>query len=365
MLTFTALMIHEPYMQRCLQLAALGAGTVAPNPMVGAVLVYRGKIIGEGYHQQYGHEHAEVNCINSVLETNRHLVKESTLYVSLEPCNHVGKTGPCTNLVIAHNIPRVVIACKDPFEKVNGNGIEKLRENGIEVITGIMEKEALFLNRRFITFHQHKRPYIILKWAQSYDHKIAGTTRRPVKISHEITDRIVHKWRSEEDAIMVGKGTAEADNPSLTTRLWKGKNPVRIVIDKNLELPADFNLMDDKAQTIIINSIKETVEGNRTYCKVYERDNLADDIVRILYRHNISSVIVEGGARLLHSFLQAGLWDEARVITNRELVIGDGISVSFNQQQELVKRISYMTDDICYYLNTGKQDFKNVNIEIT
>ncbi len=354
MLIFTDLMAHEPYMERCLQLAALGAGNVSPNPMVGAVLVYSGKIIGEGYHRQYGQGHAEVNCINSVHETNRHLVKDSTLYVSLEPCNHVGKTGPCTNLIIAQHIPKVVIACKDPFEKVNGSGIEKLRENGIEVITGVLEKEALFMNRRFITFHQKKRPYIILKWAQSYDHKLAGTAGRRVKISHEITDRIVHKWRSEEDAIMVGKGTALADNPSLTTRLWKGKNPVRIVIDKNLEVPADNNLMDDKAKTIIINSIKETVEGNRIYCKADVQDNLADNIVQILYRHNITSIIVEGGATLLNSFILAGLWDEARVITNRDLVIGDGTSVSFNITQKPAKRISYMTDDLCYFLNTGK-----------
>lgn len=351
-----ALIAHETYMQRCLQLASLGAGNVAPNPMVGAVLVHDGKIIGEGYHRQFGHGHAEVNCINSVDETNKHLVKESTLYISLEPCNHVGKTPPCTNLIIAHHIPRVVIACKDIFDKVNGSGIERLRENGIEVITGVLEKEALFLNRRFITFHRHKRPYIILKWAQSSDHKIAGTVKKRVKISHEITDRIVHKWRSEEAAIMVGKATALADNPSLTTRLWKGKNPVRVVIDRNLEIPAHYKLLDEKAQTIVINSIKESVEGNRIYYKVDALDNLAEKIPEILYRQNLMSLLIEGGAKLMGSFLQAGLWDEARVITNREMIIGEGISVPFNENQKPVKHINYMPDDLCFYLNTAYQD---------
>ena len=349
-----ALIAHEPYMQRCLQLAFLGAGNVAPNPMVGAVLVHQGKIIGEGYHRKFGHAHAEVNCLDSVHETSKHLIKECTLYVSLEPCNHVGKTPPCSNLIIAHQIPRVVIACKDPFEKVNGSGIEKLRNNGIEVITGVLEKEALFLNRRFITFHQHKRPYIILKWAQSSDHKIAGTAKKPVKISHEITDRIIHKWRSEEAAIMVGTGTALADNPSLTTRLWKGKNPVRVVIDKKLEIPAHYRLMDDNVPTIIINTIKESVEGNRTYCKVAGHDNLAEKIPDILYRQNLSSLIIEGGASLLGSFLKAGIWDEARVITNKEMVIGDGINVSFNERMQPVKRSHFLPDELSYYMNTEK-----------
>lgn len=356
MRTFTPLIAHEPYMQRCLQLALLGAGNVAPNPMVGAVLVHQGKIIGEGYHRQYGQAHAEVNCISSVSGSDRHLVKESTLYVSLEPCNHAGKTPPCTNLIIENKIPRVVMACKDPFDKVNGSGIEKLRNNGIEVITGVLEKEALFLNRRFITFHQHKRPYIILKWAQSSDHKMAGTEKKPVKISHEITDRMVHKWRSEEAAIMVGKGTALADDPSLTTRLWKGKDPVRVLVDINLQVPAHYRLMDGKVPTIIINSIKESVEGNRTYCKVAGYENLAENITGILYRLNLTSLIIEGGATLLGSFLKAGKWDEARVITNRGMVIGDGISVAFKAVHPPVKRIGYLPDDLCYYLNTAYQD---------
>ena len=232
--------LHDPYMQRCFQLALIGAGNVAPNPMVGAVLVYEDRIIGEGYHQQYGKAHAEVNCLQNVSQQDYPLIEKSTLYVSLEPCAHYGKTAPCTDLIIAKKIPRVVIGCRDRYKEVNGRGIEKLRYEGIEVITGILEAQAIDLNRRFFTFHQLERPFILLKWAQSSDRKIAGNSdtqngtaadtflQKRSLISNEISNRLVHKWRSEEAAIMVGTRTALQDNPALTTRLWTGNCPLRI-----------------------------------------------------------------------------------------------------------------------------------------
>ena len=242
-------------MHRCLELASLGMGNVAPNPMVGAVLVYDNRIIGEGYHMQFGGPHAEVNCINSVKPADRELISKSSLYVSLEPCNHFGKTPPCSDLIIKNRIPEVVIACTDPFEKVNGSGINKLMEAGVKVITGILEKNAISLNTRFFTFHQQKRPYIILKWAQSANKKISGKNGEPVRISHALTDRLVHRWRSEEAAIMVGTNTALKDNPSLTTRLWKGKNPIRIVVDNQLKIPSAFTLFNGEAPLIIFNHL--------------------------------------------------------------------------------------------------------------
>lgn len=216
-------MIDETYMQRCLDLASKGLGSVSPNPMVGAVLVYENRIIGEGYHEQFGQAHAEVNCINSVQESDTHLIPQSTLYVSLEPCSHFGKTPPCSNLIIDCKIPKVVIACRDTFEQVNGKGIDQLKAAGIHVQVGILEKEAIQLNKRFFTFHSKKRPYVILKWAQSSNHKIANADFSRVLISNSFTNRLVHKWRSEEDAIMVGPNTALHDNPGLTTRNWPGK----------------------------------------------------------------------------------------------------------------------------------------------
>ena len=242
-------------MQRCLQLAAMGAGHTAPNPMVGAVLVYADRVIGEGFHRQYGGPHAEVNCINSVTKDDLPLLAKSTLYVSMEPCSHFGKTPPCTDLIIEKKIPTVVIACRDGYHKVNGKGIEKLRAAGINVIVGILEREALELNKRFFTFHQHQRPYIILKWAQSKDGKVAPlnlpagrqvphsggnleqSKGKRLLISNEVTDRLVHKWRSEEAAILVGTNTALQDDPALTTRFWPGRDPVRLVIEMELKLP--------------------------------------------------------------------------------------------------------------------------------
>jgi diaminohydroxyphosphoribosylaminopyrimidine deaminase / 5-amino-6-(5-phosphoribosylamino)uracil reductase len=341
-------------MHRCLQLAKLGAGCVAPNPMVGAVLVHDNKIIGEGYHEKYGEAHAEVNCINSVADAFKHLVSESTLYVSLEPCSHFGKTPPCTDLVINNKIPNVVIGCRDSFEAVNGSGIQKLKDAGINVVTGILEKEALELNKRFFTFHREQRPYIILKWAQSNNLKIAGPGYKRVQISNELTNRLVHKWRSEEAAIMVGTNTALHDDPSLTTRLWPGNNPVRIVIDKYLKLPSRLKLFDQSAQTIIINTVRMEEDGNNIYYRTGENEDMIAAVLSILKQRNINSLIVEGGAVLLQSFIDAGCWDEARVITNKSLFIEDGIDSPVLKDNTLNDRQQILSDELCFYSRNGK-----------
>ncbi|MEP6712510.1 MAG: bifunctional diaminohydroxyphosphoribosylaminopyrimidine deaminase/5-amino-6-(5-phosphoribosylamino)uracil reductase RibD [Ferruginibacter sp.] len=351
MLNFTRLNNHETYMQRCLQLAQLGEGNVMPNPMVGAVLVHKGIVIGEGYHQQYGQAHAEVNCINNVKEANKHLISQSTLYVSLEPCNHFGKTPPCADLIIKHQIPEVIIACTDPFEKVNGSGIKKLQDAGIKVLEGILNEEAIELNKRFFTFHKKQRPYIILKWAQSNNLKIADQESKAVKITNEITDRLVHKWRSEEAAILVGTNTALNDNPALTTRLWPGKNPVRIVIDRQLKLPQHLQLFDGSIATIVINNIKKEENENTILYKIAKKENLPTALMNLLYRRQLSSLIVEGGAALLQSFIDAGLWDEARIITNNDLIIENGIEAPDLKNNKLINTEQVLTDSIRFYSN--------------
>ncbi|RYY15177.1 MAG: bifunctional diaminohydroxyphosphoribosylaminopyrimidine deaminase/5-amino-6-(5-phosphoribosylamino)uracil reductase RibD, partial [Chitinophagaceae bacterium] len=233
---------HKLYMRRAIELAKLGAGNTGSNPMVGAVLVYNDRIIGEGYHRKYGEAHAEVNCLEAVDAADEVFVAESTMYVSLEPCCHYGKTPPCADLIIAKGLKKVVIGCRDPFPRVNGKGIEKLNKAGIDVVHGVMEKECLELNKRFFTFHTRQRPYIILKWAQTSDHFIASGNKARLMITNEFTNRLVHKWRNEEMSIMVGTNTVREDNPSLTTRLWTGQNPVRFVVDNSLKLPAGLNI---------------------------------------------------------------------------------------------------------------------------
>jgi len=338
-------------MQRCLDLASLGSGNVAPNPMVGAVLVHENKIIGEGFHQQYGQAHAEVNCINSVYKANHHLIQKSTLYVSLEPCNHYGKTPPCSNLIIAHKIPKVVIACADPFEKVNGTGIQKLIDAGIDVITGILEKEAIELNKRFFTFHHQKRPYIILKWAQSENQCISGFQGKPVKISNALTNILVHKWRSEEAAIMVGTNTVMLDNPSLTTRNWQGKNPIRIFIDRNLKIEHTAKILDQASPTIILNQQINKIEGANDFIQFNFEREIIPQLNELLYQKNIQSVIIEGGAKLLKTFIDIGIWDEARVITNMYLVIENGIASPDFENKQLVKQEKIESDLIQYFSN--------------
>ncbi len=306
-------------------LAQLGEGTVAPNPMVGAVLVHQDRIIGEGYHQKWGEAHAEVNCIRSVAEEDRHLIPQSTIYVSLEPCAHVGKTPPCADLIIAQQIPKVVVGCRDPFTLVAGKGIEKLQAAGIEVVVGALEKKCIELNKRFFTIHTAHRPYITLKWAQTADGKIANGNYSRIRISNEYTNRLVHQWRSQEMAILVGTNTALFDNPELTTRLWPGPNPIRLVVDMNLRLPASLKLFDGEHKTIVFNQLRHQEHHNLLYYQVTTDTSLVHQVVHALYQLKIHSVLVEGGAQLLQSFIDEGMWDEARVITNEQLIVGTGL----------------------------------------
>lgn len=311
-------------MQRCLELARLGSGYVSPNPMVGAVLVHKGRIIGEGHHQQYGKSHAEVNCIHSVTEDDRQLIPESVLYVSLEPCSHFGKTPPCADLIIKNKIPKVIIGCRDPFKEVDGKGIEKLGAAGIQVELGILENECKELNKRFLFFHTQFRPYIILKWAQTADGKMSSGNQHRLLISNEYSDRLVHKWRSEEAAILVGTNTALLDDPALTTRLWTGRSPIRLVLDMNLRLPASLKIFDNGERTIVFNSIKQEQRENLLYYHLSKEEGVIVQMMKALYELNIQSVLVEGGAQLLQSFIDEMLWDEARIINNTKLVAGHG-----------------------------------------
>ena len=314
-------------MHRCLELAKLGAGYVAPNPMVGAVLVCDDRIIGEGYHQRYGEAHAEPNCIKQAVE-NGHtdLISRSALYVSLEPCVHFGQTPPCVDLIIRSKIPKVIVGCRDPFKEVDGKGIEKLKSAGIEVEYGILEKKCKELNKRFLGFHTQHRPYIILKWAQTLNHKIAGQEGDDrLYITNEFTNRIVHRWRSEEASILIGTNTALVDDPELTTRLWPGKSPVRLVIDMDLKLPRHLKIFNGQVKTIVFNKLKHEEGGELLFYQVTEDVSIVHQVVNALYQHKILSVIIEGGAKLLQSFIDEDLWNEARVITNEELIIKNGL----------------------------------------
>lgn len=308
------------FMQRSIDLALRGAGYVAPNPMVGAVLVHEGTIIGEGWHQRHGEAHAEPNCIASVKAEHRHLIPQSTMYVTLEPCAHFGRTPPCADLLIAQKVPKVVIGCLDPFKKVDGRGVEKLKAAGIETELNVLEKECRDLNKRFLTFHTLHRPYIVLKWAETADGIIgaaAGEDR--LLISNEYTNRLVHRWRSEEASILVGTNTALQDDPALTTRSWEGPSPIRLVIDKELRLPSTLKLFDRSVRTIVFNTVKHEERDNLLYYQVTNDVNLVHQIVNALYQLNIQSVLVEGGAQLLQSFIDEGLWDESRIVRNNEL----------------------------------------------
>ena len=301
---------EEIYMQRCIQLALNGKINTPPNPMVGAVIVCDGKIIGEGYHIQCGKEHAEVNAIRSVADKS--LLQHSTIYVTLEPCSHYGKTPPCADLIIEKKIPKVVIGCQDPFIKVAGRGIQRLREAGVDVITGVLEKECKQLISQFVTYHTLKRPYITLKWAESIDGfiDIKRTEGKPVKLSTDLTTMLVHKRRAESDAIMVGTQTALLDNPSLTVREWYGKNPVRIVLDKHLVLNPTLHLFDGSIPTLIYTLKDHADSKNITYIKLEKESEILLQIVRDLYEKGIQSLLVEGGSKLLQSFIEDNLWDD-------------------------------------------------------
>lgn len=310
------------FMKRCIELASKAIGYTSPNPMVGSVIVYDGDIIGEGYHEKYGEAHAEVNAINSVKDKS--LLPKSTLYVNLEPCAHFGKTPPCSNLIIEHKIPKVVIGCVDTFSEVAGKGIQKMKDAGIEVVVGVLESESRELNKRFFTFHEKKRPYIILKWAESQDGFIASKNQtKPFWMTSSESKKIVHKWRAEEDAILVGRITAEKDNPSLTVREVEGKNPTRIVIDTDLKLDTSLNLFNSEAETLIFNSVKSEENGKNKFVKI-DFNNLIKNILEELHKQNIQSVIIEGGSTTLQSFIDADMWDEARIFTANTTLI-DGV----------------------------------------
>ena len=343
-------MADERYMERCFQLALLGAGNVAPNPMVGAVLVHNDRIIGEGYHEQFGEAHAEVNCIRSVSPELVHLIPDSTLYVSLEPCAHFGKTPPCADLIINQKIPRVVIGCTDVFDQVAGKGIEKLQAAGVDVKTGVLGQQAIELNKRFFTFHTKRRPYIILKWAQTADLKMAPADQSRLFISNELANRLVHKWRSEEASIMVATNTALLDNPSLTNRLWSGRHPVRIVIDKGLRIPPSHNLFDGSVKTIVFNS-QVSSDGVVQFIRLNNEVNYLPEILESLYTLNIQSVLVEGGTKLLNLFISSKLWDEARIITNLDLQVGDGLRAPGLGKQHAVSEMVLGNNRICFYKN--------------
>lgn len=324
-------------MQRCVQLAKLGAGKVAPNPMVGSVLVHEGRIIGEGYHQLYGYAHAEVNCINSVKPQDQHLIPASTIYVSLEPCAHYGKTPPCANLIVEKQIREVVIGCVDTFSKVAGKGIEILQNAGITVRTGILEAACRALNARFFTFHEQQRPYVILKWAQSPAGFMGTVDGKPLRISNQFSDRLVHRWRSEEMSILVGTNTALKDNPRLNNRLWTGKDPIRLVIDRESKIPADYHLKDGSVETIFF------TEENISFDKP-----LIPQLLQHLHQRNIQSVLVEGGANILQQFIEAGLWDEARVIIGTQLFPG-GLAAPLLPEALLTSQTDLEGDRILYY----------------
>ena len=300
-------------------MAKNGLGTTYPNPLVGSVIVYEDKIIGEGWHRKAGEPHAEVNAINAV--EDKSLLTKSTIYVSLEPCSHFGKTPPCADLIVTHKIPNVVIGTIDPNEKVAGNGIKKLMEAGANVTVGVLEEECYELNKRFFTFHNKKRPYIILKWAETADGFIAPSTKKeqkPVWITNAYSRQLVHKWRTEEQAILVGTQTVLDDNPSLNARDFFGNNPIRIVLDKSGKIDANFHVKDNTIKTLILT---ESIAFQSTENCIYEQcqfnENLIENTLAILVKHQIQSVIIEGGSQTIQSFINKNLWDEARVFKGK------------------------------------------------
>ncbi len=317
---------HETYMQRCIDLAQNGLGTTYPNPLVGSVIVHHDTIIGEGWHQKAGEPHAEVNAIRSVKDPS--LLSESTIYVSLEPCSHFGKTPPCSDLIIDKKIPNIVIGTIDPFAQVSGNGIRKLLEAGRNVTAGILEEKCNHLNRRFFTFHTKKRPYIILKWAESQDQFMAPKQKefqRPVWISNTYSRQLVHKWRSEEQAILVGTRTVLDDNPRLDVRDWTGKNPIRIVLDKAGKIDLNCAIYDGKVQTIIFTEREKNPTIDQCIFENVIFDNrLVFRMMEVLYQHNIQSVLIEGGSQTIQSFIEADLWDEARIFKTK-LTLYEGV----------------------------------------
>ncbi|OEK03217.1 riboflavin biosynthesis protein RibD [Roseivirga sp. 4D4] len=334
------------FMQRALELAELGRGHVSPNPMVGCVIVYEGQIIGEGYHKKYGEAHAEVNAINAVSDKN--LLTQATVYVTLEPCSHHGRTPPCADLLVANQVKRVVIGAVDTNPLVGGKGIKKIEEAGIEVTHGLLSEESRSLNKRFFSFIENKRPYIILKWAQTADGFVARENFDSKWISGETSRNLVHQWRAKEDAIMVGTRTAQYDNPQLNVRNWEGEDPVRVVIDKNLFLPRDLKLFDGQQKTLVYNDKKTDSSKNLEFINV-ENDDYLKFILQDLYNRKVQSIIIEGGSTLLFSFIEAGLWDEARVFS-AQVEFGKGISAP-SIKGEKIESMSIEADTLDIYRN--------------
>ncbi len=337
LMNITAKNSDELYMQRCIQLAGFGMGEVSTNPLVGCVIVHKGMIVGEGYHKQFGGAHAEVNAINSI--EDKSILPECTLYVNLEPCAHYGKTPPCADLIVKHRLKRVVIGTIDTFSEVAGKGVEKLKRANIDVLTGILEEECRHINRRFFCYNEQKRPYIVLKWAQTADGFIgrsSNNVHKSKRISNSYTDIKVHQWRTEEDAILVGTNTALQDNPLLTSRNWQGKNPIRVLIDYELKVPETHNIYNNEAKTIVINARQNEEKRNIIYAEV--EDKTVKAILAVMFEHKIQSVIVEGGTKVLQSFINEGLWDEARVIQS-PIYWEDGIEAPVISGETLSKEI--------------------------
>ena len=343
----------ERYMARCLQLAANGRFGAAPNPMVGAVIVHDGKIIGEGYHRQCGGPHAEVNAVRSVKDER--LLRESTMYVSLEPCAHYGKTPPCADMIVEKGIPRVVIGCRDSFDQVDGKGIQKLRAAGIEVIVGVLERECLELNRAFFTYHSKKRPYITLKWAQSADGYIdreRSDAEGAVRFSTDETAVRVHRLRALNDAILVGRRTAELDNPSLTTRMWPGRNPLRLVIDRKGVLNANLKLFDGAVKTIVFTEVFRDFEASESIEQVqldFSQDILPQ-MMEYLYAHKVQRLLVEGGSVVLQSFIDSGLWDEA-FVEEASFSLGGGVEAPQFKGDSKKEKIESFGHQIWHFLH--------------
>lgn len=348
--------IDEQYMARCLQLAANGRFEVAPNPMVGAVIVYAGRIVGEGYHRQCGGPHAEVNAVRSVKDDR--LLRDATMYVSLEPCAHYGKTPPCADMIIEKGIPRVVIGCRDSFDQVDGKGIQKLREAGVEVTVGVLERECLDLNRAFFTYHGKKRPYIMLKWAQSADGYIdsqryeCGDGVAPVRFSTEETTMRVHRLRALSDAILVGRHTAELDNPSLTTREWPGRTPLRLVIDRKGLLDEGLKLFDRTSKTVVFTEVfRDSIAIDNVDQVVLDFScNILPQMMDYLYNHKVQRLLVEGGSAVLQSFIDNNLWDEAYV-EMAPFDLGNGVAAPCIENEKQREYFESFGHRFCHFLH--------------
>ncbi len=337
---------QESYMKRALELAELGRGSVSPNPMVGCVIVHNDQIIGEGWHRKYGEAHAEVNAVNSVADQS--LLKESTVYVTLEPCSHHGKTPPCANMLVSKGVKKVVVGASDSNPLVAGKGIEILNNGGIETVQGILSDQARDQNARFFTSIEKQRPYVILKWAQTTDGFVARENYDSKWISNAQSRSLVHQWRAEEDAILVGKNTAKYDDPKLNVRSWAGKDPLRLVIDMNLELDSGLNLFNGEIPTVVYNTIKSEERDNLAYAQI-DSSNMVNEILKDLYQRKIQSVIIEGGSATLNSFINEDLWDEARVFTS-QTEFGTGIKAP-TIQGKLISEADIAGDRLHIYLS--------------